>query len=75
MHVFYSGRSVIEIQPGHTLDDVHEPEPAGRDDVLRAHTADYHDRFVGGALSVREVRRLGLPWSPALVQRGCGDTG
>jgi len=49
--------------------DVHEPEPAGRDDLLRVHTPDYHDRFVGGALSVREVRRLGLPWSPTLVQR------
>jgi len=41
--------------------DVHEPEPAGRDDLLRVHTPDYHNRFVGGALSVREVRRLGRP--------------
>jgi acetoin utilization deacetylase AcuC-like enzyme len=33
------------------------------------HTADYYDRLVGGRLSEREIRRLGLPWSEALVGR------
>ena len=43
---------------------------AASDEMLRlVHTADYVDRFVAGALSVAEVRRLGFPWSPALVER------
>jgi acetoin utilization deacetylase AcuC-like enzyme len=43
---------------------------AASDDVLRlVHTTDYVDRFIGGALSAAEVRRLGFPWSPALVER------
>ncbi len=40
------------------------------DEMLRlAHTTDYVSRFTAGALSDAEVRRLGFPWSPALVER------
>ena len=43
---------------------------AATDEMLRmAHTSDYVHRFVAGALSAAEVRRLGFPWSPALVER------
>ena len=43
---------------------------AASDEMLRlVHTADYVERFVAGALSSAEVRRLGFPWSPALVER------
>ncbi len=46
-----------------------DPEAAG-DAILRlVHTADYVERFVAGALSAAEARRLGLPWSPELVER------
>lgn len=48
---------------------VSEPQPAARDEILLAHTADYYDRVVDGQLSAREIRRLGLPWSEALVGR------
>jgi acetoin utilization deacetylase AcuC-like enzyme len=46
-------------------------DPAGAsDDVLRlVHTADYVRRFTTGALDAVEIRHLGLPWSPALVER------
>jgi acetoin utilization deacetylase AcuC-like enzyme len=46
-------------------------DPAGADDdLLRlVHTADYVARFADGALTAAEVRRLGFPWSPALVER------
>lgn len=46
-------------------------DPAGAtDEMLRlVHTADYVDRFVAGALTASEVRRLGFPWSSALVER------
>jgi acetoin utilization deacetylase AcuC-like enzyme len=43
---------------------------AASDEMLRlVHTADYVQRFVAGALSTAEERQLGLPWSPALVER------
>jgi acetoin utilization deacetylase AcuC-like enzyme len=46
-----------------------DPDGAG-DDMLRlVHTADYVRRFAAGALDAAAVRRLGFPWSPALVER------
>jgi acetoin utilization deacetylase AcuC-like enzyme len=43
---------------------------AATDDMLRlVHTARYVERFTGGTLDAAEVRRLGFPWSPALVER------
>ncbi len=50
-------------------EQIAEPQPAARDEILLAHTADYYDRVVDGQLSAREIRRLGLPWSEALVGR------
>jgi acetoin utilization deacetylase AcuC-like enzyme len=46
-------------------------DPAGAtDEMLRlVHTADYVERFVHGDMSEAELRRLGFPWSPALVER------
>jgi acetoin utilization deacetylase AcuC-like enzyme len=48
---------------------ISEPRPAERGEILLAHTADYYDRLVAGRLTEREIRRLGLPWSEALVGR------
>lgn len=48
---------------------VHEPQRASRDDLLLVHTPDYLERFTGGRLTRDEERRLGFPWSPALVER------
>ena len=43
---------------------------AATDEMLRlVHTADYVERFVNGRMSDAELRRLGFPWSPALVER------
>src|SRR5918911_5445089 len=49
--------------------DLREPEPAPLADVLLVHTDDYVTRLRAGALTERELRRLGLPWSKALVRR------
>jgi len=46
-----------------------EPQPASIADVLLVHTLDYVTRLRAGALTERELRRLGLPWSKALVRR------
>jgi acetoin utilization deacetylase AcuC-like enzyme len=48
---------------------ISEPGPAQRDEILLVHTADYYDRLAAGRLSAREIRRLGLPWSEAMVGR------
>lgn len=46
-----------------------EATPAVDQDILQAHTAEYWSQVTSGTLSPQAVRRLGLPWSPALVQR------
>jgi acetoin utilization deacetylase AcuC-like enzyme len=52
-----------------SAEDLFEPQPAALADVLLVHTNDYVTRLRAGALTEREVRRLGLPWSKALVRR------
>lgn len=48
---------------------VHDPSAAPREDLLLVHAPDYVDRFTTGALTRDEERRLGFPWSAALVER------
>jgi acetoin utilization deacetylase AcuC-like enzyme len=56
-------------------EDIVEPPPAPVADVLLVHTEDYVTRLRAGALTARELRRLGLPWSKALVRRSFLATG
>ena len=49
--------------------ELFEPTPATVDDVLLVHTNDYVWRLCSGQLTVKEIRRLGLPWSESLVRR------
>ncbi|MDB4877187.1 MAG: Histone deacetylase domain protein [Gemmatimonadetes bacterium] len=56
-------------------EDVHEPARVPRDDLLLVHTADYVDRFTRGELTRDEERRLGFPWSEALVERSYRTAG
>lgn len=58
-----------------TPERVHEPERVSVADLRRVHGADYVARFTGGCLRDGEVRRLGLPWSPELVERSYRTTG
>jgi len=50
-------------------EEIVEPDPATLDDVKLVHTDDYVSRLCAGQLTAREIRRLGLPWSPSLVRR------
>ncbi|MGQ0765398.1 MAG: histone deacetylase family protein [Gemmatimonadota bacterium] len=52
-----------------------EPERVPLDALLRVHSADYVERFLDGAMSEQEMRRLGFPWSPALVERSLRAAG
>jgi acetoin utilization deacetylase AcuC-like enzyme len=59
------------VPPGELL----VPEPACDADLLLAHTPDYLARLAGGRLSEGEIRRLGLPWSPELLERARRSVG
>jgi acetoin utilization deacetylase AcuC-like enzyme len=56
-------------------DDLQIPEPAGDDDILRAHDPDYWQRLQKGKLTEKEIRRVGLPWSPEIVIRARHSAG
>ena len=52
-----------------------EPHAATDDELLRVHARDYLGRVMAGTLSQEEVRRIGFPWSRALVERSLRSTG
>ncbi|MFO1428829.1 MAG: histone deacetylase [Candidatus Competibacteraceae bacterium] len=51
------------------------PAAAGDEQILLAHEADYLHRVITGTLSARELRVLGFPWSPELVERSRRSSG
>ena len=58
--------------PGLRLE--HAPAAARRA-LERVHDSSYVERVMSGGLSRAEVRVIGLPWSPALVERSCHSVG
>jgi acetoin utilization deacetylase AcuC-like enzyme len=52
-----------------------EPHAATDDELLRVHDRGYLGRVLSGTLSTAEIRRIGFPWSPALVERSLRSTG
>ncbi|MEP7380445.1 MAG: histone deacetylase [Gemmatimonadota bacterium] len=53
------------VAPSH----LHEPARVTDAMLRRVHTDDYIERLSAGRLSETEVRRIGFPWSPELVER------
>jgi acetoin utilization deacetylase AcuC-like enzyme len=51
------------------------PEPATQEQLALAHTPEYIQRVFRGELSEKEVRRIGFPWSPELVERSRRSVG
>lgn len=51
------------------------PSAASDADLLRAHTAAYVAKVTTGQLTSQEIRRMGFPWSPALVERSRRSVG
>jgi len=49
--------------------NLHEPERAPVESLLLVHTAPYVHAVMSGTLTDAEQRRIGLPWSEALVER------
>lgn len=58
-----------------TLDQFHCPSRATREMLELAHTPDYVAAYCDGTIEPRAMRRIGLPWSPALVNRTCTAVG
>lgn len=51
------------------------PEAVAQEYLLRAHSSDYIERVFQGKLSVKEIRRIGFPWSEGLVERSRRSVG
>jgi len=52
-----------------------EPHAATDDELLRVHERAYVGRVLAGTLAPAEIRRIGFPWSMALVERSLRSTG
>jgi acetoin utilization deacetylase AcuC-like enzyme len=58
-----------------TIDQFHRPEPISNDWIELVHTAEYVQAYYEGLLDTKAQRRIGLPWSKALVKRTCTAIG
>ncbi len=67
-------REAIVAQGVAPANHVHESSAANWSLLGEVHQADYLGRVRDGRLSDREIRVLGLPWSPELVERGRRST-
>ena len=55
--------------------NLHVPERASREELLRVHTQRYVDAVTTGDLTAAEQRLVGLPWSEGLAERSLRATG
>lgn len=56
-------------------EDLIVPPAATDEEILRVHDPDYLRRVQAGELERAEVRRIGFPWSPAMVERSRRSAG
>ena len=57
------------------LQQFHIPESPHRELIQLVHTSEYVQAYCNGTLDPKAQRRIGLPWSPALVNRTCVAVG
>jgi acetoin utilization deacetylase AcuC-like enzyme len=65
---------VMEHRQGNST-ELRVPPAAHDRELLRAHREDYVHKVAAGALSEKEIRRIGFPWSPELVERSRRSVG
>ena len=63
---------VIAELPGVVLS---EPEPASTGQLALAHAPQYVERVFAGTLDAAEIRAIGFPWSPQMVERSRRSAG
>ena len=56
-------------------EDLHLSEAATDEQLALAHDQDYLEKVKQGSLSEQEIRRMGFPWSPELVERSRRSAG
>ncbi len=56
-------------------DELCVPDAATETDLLRVHATEYVRRVTGGELTEKELRRIGFPWSPQMVERARRSSG
>ncbi|NJL83850.1 MAG: histone deacetylase [Chloroflexaceae bacterium] len=54
---------------------LHQPERPSLEAIALVHTREYIQAYCQGTLDLKAQRRIGLPWSPALVKRTCTAVG
>ena len=79
-HRFPSGkydalRAMIDAERILGTADLVAAVPAGRDELLRAHSPEYVDAMLSGTVAADGMRRIGLPWSQTLVDRSRATVG
>ena len=55
--------------------DLQAAAPATDEQLLRVHAPDYVTRMAEGRMTEKEMRRIGFPWSPELVDRSRRSVG
>jgi len=68
-------RQRIESSPEFAGIDLHFPEGASEAQLSLVHTPEYVGAVLSGTLTERQVRRIGLPWSPELAERSRRSVG
>ncbi|PSN19728.1 histone deacetylase [filamentous cyanobacterium CCP5] len=58
-----------------TPDQLYQPGPPSLDWLQLVHSPSYVTAYCQGTLDAKAQRRIGLPWSPALVRRTCTAVG
>jgi acetoin utilization deacetylase AcuC-like enzyme len=72
MHKYRALRAALEDDPRFEF----QPSPlATQEEVELAHDPAYVHRFLNGSLTRQQVRRIGFPWSEALVKRTLASAG
>ncbi|MEM9368480.1 MAG: histone deacetylase [Planctomycetota bacterium] len=68
-------RRAVVASPTHLNDPLLVPHAATDGQLVLCHDHDYVKRVALGELSRAEVRRIGFPWSPKMVERSRRSTG
>jgi acetoin utilization deacetylase AcuC-like enzyme len=56
-------------------EDLIDAPAASDEEITRAHTVEYLHRVKNGELTEKELRRIGFPWSPQMVERSRRSSG
>jgi acetoin utilization deacetylase AcuC-like enzyme len=52
------------------VSDFFEPNPLSEEQILRTHSAEYWTKLRDGLLTAKEIRKIGFPYHPSLIERG-----